>query len=1007
MISILSGHFVNFLGVHNTRIPFANQGLVLVTGENGNGKALACDTPIPTPNGWKAMGDLAVGDHVFDERGVPTVVVATTEVMHKRPCFAVKFSDGEEIIADKNHLWWTLTASERQAIQKRTPEFRLHRRALRGSQGDNHKTLLNPSTGGIRTTTEIAETLFSKRALPLLNHAVPVAGPLILDDVNLPIPPYILGLWLGDGTASKPQITALDTTSAPLCKEWEHYGKALGLRLKRTGKAGTNAVTLGIVGKKGRPNPFTIKLRALGIFGKSRKSIPRQYLRASYAQRLALLQGLMDTDGGASKSGQCDFTTTHFPIAEGVGELLASLGIKCKPLEDVATLNGREIGPKWRFLFTTALPVFRLQRKASRQKQKLRGTHQRRYIASVTKVPSVPVRCIQVAAPKGLFLAGRGMIPTHNSSLFIEGPYYGLFGSSVRYVDKPGQTPGDRIIRTGEKAFAVILEINVDGEVYTIARCKRFKKLKLEGYTQDFPDGLSVWQNGQDHARGAKSDTQEWLNKLYGMGPSTYLSSNMFTAETMRFPLLTDSKKKEVLDELLQLGILDEALQDTKTRKTDLDTEVVRLKNKMEFLESQIPEIREEIKSAQASNDSWDAERAKRLTAAKTELAKAVTAFTTAQTALAEIREALQTAQTEYAARHKKLESAKEIVQTAREKFLQEKAALDSKVFNQRQVCEGMRNNLAAHTSLMGMPCPKCKQAVPHNAEWVKENEDAIAVEDKKLETLTREQTATNARSDELKAAQSVLAERNAKLTERQRKIEKARKLIDTASDAVRDASSKTATCEARVEAIAGETNPFTAQLEKSAKHLRTNEESLVTATTGAVEKARLYADERLMETCFGPKGCRVLLLEKVTPSLNLAASNVRTLLDTQLVVSFNVRSDEQAYAGSFEVIVDNPGKSQDYRGDSSGERRRVDMIMMFSLLGLASQRGAKSHDQAIFDEAFDTLDERGQKGVLNLLRHEAAKRSSLFALTHEANYVKGSVAKVWNVLPNGEVDFG
>lgn len=110
------------------------------------------------------------------------------------------------------------------------------------------------------------------------------------------------------------------------------------------------------------------------------------------------------------------------------------------------------------------------------------------------------------------------------SSIFIEGPYFGLFGSSIRYGDKPS----DLIIKEGQNAFAVLHEVEIDGETYVIARCKRFKALVKKGLTGDFvlpdreyPDGLSVWHNNQNEARGHTSDTQEWLESLYAMGPRT------------------------------------------------------------------------------------------------------------------------------------------------------------------------------------------------------------------------------------------------------------------------------------------------------------------------------------------------------------------------------------------------------------------------------------------------------------------------------------------------------
>lgn len=70
-----------------------------------NGKALSLDTPLPTPTGWISMGDVQIGTVLFDERGQPCRVSAMTEVMHDRPCYRMVFSDGEEIIADAEHLW--------------------------------------------------------------------------------------------------------------------------------------------------------------------------------------------------------------------------------------------------------------------------------------------------------------------------------------------------------------------------------------------------------------------------------------------------------------------------------------------------------------------------------------------------------------------------------------------------------------------------------------------------------------------------------------------------------------------------------------------------------------------------------------------------------------------------------------------------------------------------------------------------------------------------------------
>jgi deoxycytidine triphosphate deaminase len=136
------------------------------------GKALAADTPVPTPGGWRCMGELAVGDQVFDESGRPTTIVAATPVMLGRPCREVVFSDGQSLIADTSHGWVTRTRSERR-----------HGRP-----------------GSVRTTAEIAMSL---RAGGEWNHHIPLAGPARYPAQHLPEDPYDLGRRLGERARSQ------------------------------------------------------------------------------------------------------------------------------------------------------------------------------------------------------------------------------------------------------------------------------------------------------------------------------------------------------------------------------------------------------------------------------------------------------------------------------------------------------------------------------------------------------------------------------------------------------------------------------------------------------------------------------------------------------------------------------------------------------------------------------------------------------------------------------------
>jgi dUTPase len=143
----------------------------------------------------------------------------------------------------------------------------------------------------------------------------------------------------------------------------------------------------------------------------------------------------MDTDGFVDDvAGRCEFTSTRENLADGVVELAASLGFRPVKSTGRAMLDGRDVGPKYRVKFTPDRPVFRLSRKLARQKAAGARFHRFRTIDVVRPTDSVPVRCIQVASPHGVFLASRSFIPTHNSSLGRLGL---LIHSTAGYVD-PG-----------------------------------------------------------------------------------------------------------------------------------------------------------------------------------------------------------------------------------------------------------------------------------------------------------------------------------------------------------------------------------------------------------------------------------------------------------------------------------------------------------------------------------------------------------------------------------------
>jgi replicative DNA helicase len=300
--------------------------LIIVAGRPGLGKALALDTPLPTPDGWTTMGAVRVGDRLLGADGRPTTVTAVFEVRHDRPCYEVEFSDGSVIVADAEHLWRT---------------------SRRGGSGVVTTTVV--------TTAQIAATL-RHPADDGAVYAVDTCRPLAMPERDdLPNPPYDLGVRLGTG----PDVT-------------------------------------------GR--------------------IPAEYLRAGEDQRRALLAGLLDAGGSVGPAGEVRYTCASGPLADDVRELVVSLGYRGTVAAGTKRGGQREPAARYTVSFPASDDVFRSEpgRTAHRERRSGGGDAGTRLVVDVRPVASVPVRCVTVDNVDHLYLAGRAMIPTHNSTASMD-----------------------------------------------------------------------------------------------------------------------------------------------------------------------------------------------------------------------------------------------------------------------------------------------------------------------------------------------------------------------------------------------------------------------------------------------------------------------------------------------------------------------------------------------------------------------------------------------------------
>lgn len=271
----------------------------------------------------------------------------------------------------------------------RCTDWEPHRRLNRGGHRPATETV-RPSE--IRTTEELFAAL-AGRGRPV--HAVECAAPFDLPPADLPVDPYALGAWLAGADGDRMRPTCCDNAGA----EVEAAGR-------RTSEQAVE--------------PPELRERLVRPDLLDATHIPAVYLRASEAQRRALLAGMLDTDGHISEIGQVQLGFVDKRLADDAHELILSLGYRATMTTKPVHGRSEETSTFYRINFTPAETVFRLPRKAARQRKNVHPKRRVRHIVDVRPVASVPVRCVQVDNADHMYLAGRSCIPTHNSTLALD-----------------------------------------------------------------------------------------------------------------------------------------------------------------------------------------------------------------------------------------------------------------------------------------------------------------------------------------------------------------------------------------------------------------------------------------------------------------------------------------------------------------------------------------------------------------------------------------------------------
>jgi ATP-dependent exoDNAse (exonuclease V) alpha subunit len=376
----------------------------ILTGGPGTGKAQPLHAKVLTPDGFSPIGKLRPGDKVISAEGM----IATVRSVHPqgvKPVYRLSFSDGRACECCGDHLWkvWTRTS-----VWSPTKRKKIRSRGWRVVPLSYVRRRLNEQ----RSESE-------RMGVPLL------APCLSLPNLPLPCDPYVLGALIGDGNLG--EAVLLTTTDPELLARVANLVSPLGVRLKSVTLHGAPTITYRLVAAgKGRANPLRDAIVRLGLAVNSEaKFIPPEYFGASYAQRMELIRGLLDTDGTVDKLGNVSFTTCSHRLAKDFQALawsvgcIATLGATKKP-----TFTHRGVKKTGRDAYTifvqhpepaALFTLSRKKRRTVRLNPRKRFAHRVR-IVSITPIEPQECVCISVDAQSGLYITDDYVV-THNTTI--------------------------------------------------------------------------------------------------------------------------------------------------------------------------------------------------------------------------------------------------------------------------------------------------------------------------------------------------------------------------------------------------------------------------------------------------------------------------------------------------------------------------------------------------------------------------------------------------------------
>ena len=927
----------NFLSIGHGEVTLDNKGYTLIEGinhnakdnatSNGSGKCFGKGTKVLMSDGSsKNIEDIEVGDLVMGWDSTPRKVLETHSgkgQLYKVSGFNKNRDDYSYVCNDKHLLCLKHTCGNK----KINPE-------------------LNVSISEFNELPPYLQRQYNQYIVPVKKF--------YRKQKDLKLNPYWLGVWLGDGTSEKPDITTMDKEIVETCYEIaDYYHLNVHIYTKPNNKASTYSMTT----TKGQTNGFSKILKELNVWGN--KHIPDEYLYSSYENRMKLLCGLLDTDGGKEKQYVISISQERKLLSEQIVFLARSLGFK-------TTIRPKEVKGKVYYRISILGETWKIP---LRVKHKIVEDHysQRPYTIGTyfEELGIGDYYGFQIEGD-GKFLLDNCLV-VHNSSVF-NALCFALTGETISGISSNLKN----ILTTGE--MKVELSFSIDKDNYVIIRSRDDKN----------KPNLKFFINSEDKSGKTLRESEEQLNKYIPGLTGELLGEVILLGQGLphRFSNNTPSGRKEILERLSNNDIM---LYDIKERVENRTSTLTEKKTNLTIAKTTL-ETKKSLYTKQKEENERKLEELKKSSTRdfNKEIEECQNKIKELELDQSKLKSEIDEKEENYfkdnqvniniiGEKNKKLSEEESIFKQYNDIVVKELNEAKANLISLNKEI----NRLSSITDI----CPTCHQKIqgvhkPDLTEQYKEQEN--------LNNLIKELTEKDSKQKEAYRL-------NCKDIEDETKKE-----LDNLQESLNKQKKEISVIKNNYNNVSNEINKQQNTL-NTLKRDRDILDSKIEETTKSIENAKIELDNINSQLLYNIKDIDNIQshLDVVSKMLTYVKRDFRGILLSNVINYINTKSKEYALDifgnDEIEFILNGNNIDIKYLNKplellSGGEQQKVNLIVQFAIRSMMQEYTGFNSNIIILDEILDNLDARGCDQVINFITNKLSDIESVFIISHHAD---------------------